>query len=233
MQYFSASVWDVNVRAAVDACYCTWGMCKLCERVCTESWLWEKNLLSHMELNPHQYFSVLHSTSWAVPSTLLVWLLLYSTILHSWTDWLCLPVILNEWLFFNNVFLNMHWSGVLTVLFCCYMAGATWNCWYSVYSVYTIQPCAMWWHFMQSHIRRVHTCLAVTRTVGRMTGIFCDATAVTRGWNEDRNKSQHRSWPWRQKKYHHFCWDLNPRPFNHKSGAVSTELSPKVLMVLS
>ena len=123
-------------------------------------------------------------------------LLLCSTILHSWTDWLCLPVILNEWLFFNSVFLNMHWSGVLTVLFCCYMAGATWNCWYSVCSVYTIQPCAMWCHFMQSHRRRVDTCLAVTCTVGRMTGIFCDATAVTWGWKEYRNKSQH------------FCWDL-------------------------
>ena len=144
-----------------------------------------------------------------------VWLLLYSTILHSWADWLCLPVILNEWLFFNSVFLNMHWSGVLPVLFCCYMAGATWNCWYSVCSVYTVQPCAMWCHFMQSHIRRVHTCLAVTRTVGRMTGIFCDATAVTWGWNEDRNKSQHRSWPWRQKnkKIPPLLLGLKPKTF--------------------
>ena len=32
----------------------------------------------------------------------------------------------------------------------------------SVHSVYTIQPCTMSHHFMQSYIRRVHVCLAVT-----------------------------------------------------------------------
>ena len=41
-------------------------------------------------------------------------------------------------------------------------------------SVYTIQPCTMPRHFMQSHIHRVHECLAVTCHLhfGRMTGIF-------------------------------------------------------------
>jgi len=38
--------------------------------------------------------------------------------------------------------LNMHQSGVLTALFGCYMAGATWNCCHlGTCSVYTIQPC--------------------------------------------------------------------------------------------
>ena len=55
---------------------------------------------------------------------------------------------------------------------------------------YNHAPC----HFMQSHLRKVHTCLAV------ICHLHCwqndrdllRATAVTRGWNGYRNKSQHR-----------------------------------------
>ena len=53
------------------------------------------------------------------------------------------------------------------------------------------------------------------------------ATAVTRGWNGYRNKSQHRkSIPWRRKFSRRSCRDSNPRPFSHESGALTTELSP-------
>ena len=51
-------------------------------------------------------------------------------------------------------------------------------------------PC----HFMQSHIRKVYACLAVTchlRFWQNDRGLLF-ATAVTRGWNGYRNKSQHR-----------------------------------------
>ena len=49
-------------------------------------------------------------------------------------------------------------------------------------------------HFMESHTRKVHVCLAVTCHLhfwqnGRD---LLRATAVTRGWNGYRNKSQHR-----------------------------------------
>ena len=33
------------------------------------------------------------------------------------------------------------------------------------------------------------------------------------------------SWPWRRKLSHHSSWDSNPKPFNHESGALTTELS--------
>ena len=46
--------------------------------------------------------------------------------------------------------------------------------------------------FNKIHIRKVYACLAVTCHCTRMTGIFLRATAVTRGWNGYRNKSQHR-----------------------------------------
>ena len=38
------------------------------------------------------------------------WLLLYSAMLRTWADSLCLHVILHEWLAFYGVFLNIHWS---------------------------------------------------------------------------------------------------------------------------
>ena len=51
---------------------------------------------------------------------------------------------------------------------------------------------------------------------------------VTRGWNGYRNKSQHRKSirPWRRKFSRRSSRDSNPRPFNHESGALTTELSP-------
>ena len=50
------------------------------------------------------------------------------------------------------------------------------------------------YHFMQSHIRKVYACLAVTCHLHfwqNDRGLL-RATAVTRGWNGYRNKSQHR-----------------------------------------
>ena len=55
---------------------------------------------------------------------------------------------------------------------------------------YNHAPC----HFMQSHIRKVYACLAVTCHLHfwqNDRGLL-RATAVTRGWNGYRNKSQHR-----------------------------------------
>ena len=51
-------------------------------------------------------------------------------------------------------------------------------------------PC----HFMQSHIRKVYTCLAVTCHLHfwQNDRHLLRATAVARGWNGYRNKSQHR-----------------------------------------
>ena len=57
--------------------------------------------------------------------------------------------ILNKWLSLFIEHLNSHQSGVLTVLFGCYMAGATWNCcclsvFYTPYNhapVYSVTSC--------------------------------------------------------------------------------------------
>ena len=91
-------------------------------------------------------------------------------------------------------------------------------------------PC----HFMQSHIRKVHAYLAVTCRLHfwQNDQDLLRATAVTRGWNGHRNKSH------QQQKFdlgeenspRRSCRDLNPCPFNHESGALTTELPrPPVL----
>ena len=122
---------------------------------------------------------------------------LYSAILRSLeqTHCACMWFYTSDWLFhsafyFIFIFLNIHRSGVLTAL--------AWLVPHETAAVsaqvlctpYNHAPC----HFMQSHIREVYACLAVTCHVHvwqNDRGLL-RATAVTRGWNGYRNKSQHR-----------------------------------------
>ena len=62
--------------------------------------------------------------------------------------------------------------------------------WRVLCTLYNHAPC----HFMQNHIRKVYACLAVTchLHVWQNDQDLLRATAVTRGWNGYRNKSQHR-----------------------------------------
>ena len=96
-------------------------------------------------------------------------------------------------------------------------------CRFGASSVYTIQRCTrLQCHFIQCHIGRVYAYLAVTCHLHFWQNDLdlLRATAVTRGWNGYRNKSQHR-----RKLSRRSCRDSNPRPFNHGSGALTTELS--------
>ena len=82
-------------------------------------------------------------------------------------------------------------------------------------------------HFMQSHIGPVNACLAVTCHLHFWQNdrdLLC-ATAVTWGWKGYRNKSQHSKLTLRRKFSSRSCRDSNPRPFNHESGALTSELS--------
>ena len=97
-----------------------------------------------------------------------------------------------------------------------------------LYAPYTYAPC----HFMQSYIRKVYACLAVICHLHFwQNGLdLLRATAVTWGWNGYKNKSQHRKSTLERKILS--CRDSNPRPFNHESGALTTELSVKQSSVL-
>ena len=82
--------------------------------------------------------------------------------------------------------------------------------------------------FNKIHIRKVYACLAVTCHLHfwQNDRDFLRATVVTRGWNGYRNKSQHRKSTLEKKFSRRSSRDSNPRPFNHESGALTTELSP-------
>ena len=126
-------------------------------------------------------------------TNVLYWSLLYSAILRSWADSLRSHVILHEWIAFYSAFLNIHRSGVLTALAWLVpqeSAARESQSRRVLCTPYNHAPC----HFMQSHIRKVYACLAVTchlRFLQNERGLL-RATAVTRGWNGHRNKSQHR-----------------------------------------
>ena len=83
------------------------------------------------------------------------WSLLYNTTLRSQADSLRSHAILHEWLTFYSVFLNIQ------LKWCTYstdMAGASWNC--CCLGAFRVHHTTC--HFMQSHICKVHLCLAVT-----------------------------------------------------------------------
>ena len=79
---------------------------------------------------------------------------------------------------------------------------------------------------MQSHIRKVYVCLAVTCHLlfWQDEWGLLHASVVTWGWNGYRNKNQHRKLTL-EKKIPPLL-DYNLRPLNHESGALTTELSP-------
>ena len=120
-------------------------------------------------------------------------------------------------------------AGVLTALFSCYMADATWNCSrLGAFCVgYTIQPCTMSPHFMQSHIRRMYACLAVTCQLNfwqHDRDLLRATAAVTREWNGYENKSQHKRFNLVKKIIPPLLLKLEPAIF--RSGTLITELSP-------
>ena len=85
----------------------------------------------------------------------------------------------------------------------------------SARSVHTVQPCTMSRRFMQSHIRKVHACLAATCHLRfwQNDRDFLRAAAVRRGWNGYRNKSQHRKLTMENKNIPPLLSGLEPATF--------------------
>ena len=92
-------------------------------------------------------------------------------------------------------------------------------CRFGASSVYTIQPCIrLQYHFIQSHIGRVYACLAVTCHLHfwQNDRDLLRATAVTWGWNEYRNKSQHRKLTLERKRLPPLLPELEPGTFRSR-----------------
>ena len=99
-----------------------------------------------------------------------------------------------------------------------------------LYIPYNHAPC----HFMQNHIRKAYACSAVTCHLHfwQNDRILLRATAVTRGWNGYRNKSQHRKLTMEKNNLPSLLRDSNPRPFNQESGDLTTELSRSLILCI-
>ena len=79
---------------------------------------------------------------------------------------------------------------------------------------YNHAPC----HFMQSHIRKVYACLAVTCHLHfwQNDRDLLRATAVTQGWNEYRNKRQHRKVSLEKKILQPLLQEFEPATFQSR-----------------
>ena len=73
-------------------------------------------------------------------------------------------------------------------------------------------------HFTQSHILKVHACLALTRHLHfwQNNRDFLRATAVTRGWDGYRYKSQHRKLTLEKKIFPPLLQGFEPSPFQSR-----------------
>ena len=94
------------------------------------------------------------------------------------------------WFYTTTCFFNTHRSGVLTALAWLVSHETAAVSAQVPYTPYNHAPC----DFMQSHIRKVYVCLAVTCHLHfwQNDQDLLRATAVTQGWNGYRNNSQHR-----------------------------------------
>ena len=132
--------------------------------------------------------------------------------------------------YFTRRFLNVQWSDVLIVLFCCYMAFATWNCCsLDACSVYTMQPCtSLQCHFIRSHIRKMHVCLTVTFHLHfwQNDRDLLRAAAVRRGWNSYQNESRHGKLTMEKKTIPPHLPGIEPATFRSRVRRCTTELSP-------
>ena len=148
-------------------------------------------ILNHLQFYSHHHYHHGYNfyIDWEI-NTWWWWLLLYSAILRSRADSLRSHVILHEWL---DYFIARFLISIEVVYL------QRWHGWCHMNLLpsrrvlrtpYNHAPC----HFMQSHIPKVYACLAVTCHLQfwQDDRDLLRATAVTRGWNGYRNRSQHR-----------------------------------------
>ena len=161
-------------------------------------------------------------TTWSLPPWFVFhcWSFLCSATVHYWADSLHSHVILHEWLAFYSVFLNSHWSGVLTH-WCHMKLLPSWNI---LCTPYKYVPC----HFVQNHVRSVYAYLAVTCHLHfwQNDQDLLQTTPVTRGWNGYQNKSEKKFDRGVENSPTAPGGTWTPGPFNPKSHTLTTELFP-------
>ena len=122
------------------------------------------------------------------------WSLLYSIVLCSQARWLHSHVILNEWLYFNSMFLNIHQGDMLTVLFGCFVVGAMWNCCrLSTFNVHhtTMRPVTSLQAKPHAEGACMFSCNLPPALLSEWQGSFMRYCGSI-GWSRYKNKSQHK-----------------------------------------
>ena len=128
---------------------------------------------------------------------------------------------------FLCMFFNVHQSSVLTVLFGCYVAGATWNCCHL--GTFFVHHTTM--HHVASLHAKPHThsacivfnCNLPPALLAEWPGSFmCYCSNV--GGTDTEIRTSTENLPWTRKFSHCSSQNLNQRPFDHKCSALTTEL---------
>ena len=83
--------------------------------------------------------------------------------------------------------------------------------------------------YSKPHTSVLNCNLAATCILGRMTGIFYVLLRQHRVGTDTEIGLSTENLPWKRIFSYRSCRDSNPRPFNHESGALTTELSPPPL----
>ena len=119
---------------------------------------------------------------------MIAYIALFSTLLSRFTTLACGSTRVTR--FLQRIFFYIHRRLVLTVLAWLVPHETAAMSAQVLCTPYNHAPC----HFMQSHIHKMYVCLAVTCHLHfwQNDQDLLRATAVTRGWNGYRNKSQHR-----------------------------------------
>ena len=180
------------------------------------------NILPHLEkseinLNPIDDASFVDIAPWtlSIPIDLLMitYIALFSALLSRLTVLTCGSAWVTSFIAFFFFLNNIHRSGVLTALVWLVSHETAAISAQVLCTPYNHAPC----HFMQSHIRKVYVCLAVTCHLHfwQNDQNLLHATAVTLGWNGYQNKSQHRKSTLEKKILPPLLQDSNPQPFSH------------------
>ena len=135
---------------------------------------------------------------------------------------LLLRVILNEWRSTKVVYLG-HCLVVTT-----YMTGSMWNC--CCLGMICVHHTTMH-HHMSLHAKPqkqgacLLNCNLPPALLADWSECFTCYCSNMGGGTDTEVTVSTESWPWRRKLSRWYCQDLNPQPFGHKFGAITTELS--------
>ena len=129
--------------------------------------------------------------------------------------------------FFNACCLNIHqkWYNYSAIL-CLLHGWCQWTCCCLGACVHHRNMHQFTVSFIPILIRRVLVCFLLPILLAEWPVSFSRYCGKQEGGTVTEIGVSTKRWPWRRKLYRRLCQDSNPRPFDHESGALTTEPSP-------